>query len=216
MHKFNTRILVNFWGRTIEEYVEVARILDNEKLDMLEMNISCPNVKEGGMSFSSDPECTFNVVQTVRKVIKSKPLIVKLSPNVTDIKVYAKMCEKAGADALSAINTFIGTAIDIEKMKPILANVTGGLSGPAIKPLALRMVMETVKTVQIPVIGMGGISDFKDAAEFFLVGAKAVQIGTANFVNPNTCVEVANGLEKYLERKNIENITNIIGKAVVS
>lgn len=216
LRKFNTNIIVNFWGKTTEEYVEVARLLDKENVDMLEMNISCPNIKEGGISFSADPCCTSDIVKAVRKVVKSKPLIIKLSPNVTDIRVFAKACEDSGADALSAINTILGTAIDIEKMKPILANVTGGLSGPAIKPIALRMVMETVKCVKIPVIGIGGIMDEKDAAEFFLVGAKAVQVGSVNFVYPNACENIAEGLENYMKRKNIANINDLIGKAVKS
>lgn len=214
LRKYNTNVIVNFWGRTSEEYVETAKLLDNENIEMLEMNISCPNVKEGGISFSADPECAADVVKAVRKVVKSKPLIVKLSPNVTDIKVFAKACRDAGADALSAVNTFIGAAIDAEKMKPVLANITGGLSGPAIKPLALRMVIETAKAVDIPIIGIGGITDCFDAAEFFLAGACAVQVGTANFIDPKACESIAYGLDEYLKRKNIANINDIIGKAV--
>lgn len=216
LRKYDTNVIVNFWGKTTEEYVEVARLLDNEDVEMLEMNISCPNVKEGGISFSADPVCASEIVKAVRKVVKSKPLIVKLSPNVTDIRVFAKACEDSGADALSAINTLLGTAIDTEKMKPILANITGGLSGPAIKPVALRMVMETAKCVKIPVIGMGGIMDTKDAAEFFLVGAKAIQVGSANFVDPNACENIAEGLEEYMKRKNIANINDLVGRAVQS
>lgn len=214
LRKFDTNIIVNFWGKTSDEYVELARILDNEKIEMLEMNISCPNIKAGGISFSSDVASTYEIVKAVRKVVKSKPLIIKLSPNVTDIKVFAKACEDAGADALSAVNTFIGAAINIEKMKPVLANITGGLSGPAIKPLALRMVMETAKSVKIPVIGVGGIMDSADAAEFFLAGACAVQVGTANFIDPKACENIAEGLSAYLKRKNIDNIGHIVGKAV--
>lgn len=214
-NQIDTRLIVNFWGKTVEEYVEVASILDKEKrVDMLEMNISCPNVKEGGISFSSSPEAVSEIVKAVRKVITNKPLIVKLSPNVQDIRPFAKACENSGADALSAINTLIGMAVDAEKMKPVLSNVTGGLSGPAIKPVALRFVKEVYKTVKIPVIGIGGIGCGMDAAEFILVGASAVQIGTANFINPNACVETAEELDKYLERKNIANYKDIIGKAV--
>ena len=181
---------------------------------MLEMNISCPNIKEGGISFSSSPEALSQVVSACRKVIKNKPLIVKLSPNVQDIKPFAKACEDNGADAVSAINTLIGMAVDVERMKPVLANITGGLSGPAIKPIALRMVKEVYETVKIPVIGVGGIGSWKDAAEFILSGASAVQIGTANFINANICNETSDGLNEYLERKNINHFSEIIGKAV--
>lgn len=215
LKSLDTRLIVNFWGKTLEEYVEVAKILDEvERVDMLEMNISCPNIKEGGISFSSSPEAVSQVVSACRKVIKNKPLIVKLSPNVQDIKPFAKACEESGADAISAINTLIGMAIDVERMKPVLANVTGGLSGPAIKPIALRMVKEVYETVKIPVIGIGGIGNWKDAAEFILAGASAIQIGTANFVNVNVCNETASGLDEYLERKNINHFSEIIGKAV--
>lgn len=215
LKSIDTRIIVNFWGKTIDEYVEVAKILDDvERVDMLEMNISCPNIKEGGISFSSSPEAVSQVVSACRKVIKNKPLIVKLSPNVQDIKPFAKACEDNGADAVSAINTLIGMAIDVERMKPVLANITGGLSGPAIKPIALRMVKEVYETVKIPVIGVGGIGNWKDAAEFILAGAGAIQIGTANFINANICNETAEGLNEYLERKNINHFSEIIGKAV--
>ena len=215
LKSIDTRIIVNFWGKTIDEYVEVAKILDEvERVDMLEMNISCPNIKEGGISFSSSPEAVSQVVTACRKVIKNKPLIVKLSPNVQDIKPFAKACEDNGADAVSAINTLIGMAIDVERMKPVLANITGGLSGPAIKPIALRIVKEVYETVKIPVIGVGGIGNWKDAAEFILAGAGAVQIGTANFINANICNETAEGLNEYLERKNVNHFSEIIGKAV--
>lgn len=215
LKSIDTRIIVNFWGKTIDEYVEVAKILDEvERVDMLEMNISCPNIKEGGISFSSSPEAVSQVVSACRKVIKNKPLIVKLSPNVQDIKPFAKACEDNGADAVSAINTLIGMAIDVERMKPVLANITGGLSGPAIKPIALRIVKEVYETVKIPVIGVGGIGNWKDAAEFILAGAGAIQIGTANFINANICNETAEGLNEYLERKNVNHFSEIIGKAV--
>lgn len=215
LKNFNTRIIVNFWGKTEDEYIEVARILDSiDEVDMLEMNISCPNVKDGGISFSSSPQAVKNIVLSCKKVINNKPLVVKLSPNVQDIKPFAKACEESGADAISAINTLIGMAIDIEKMKPVLANVTGGLSGPAIKPIALRMVKEVYETVKIPVIGIGGICRWQDAAEFILAGASAVQVGTANFVYPNACNEIASGLNEYLERKNIDNFSKIVGRAL--
>lgn len=214
-NNIDTRLIVNFWGKTVDEYVETASILDKEKrVDMLEMNISCPNVKEGGISFSSSSEAVGSIVKAVRKVVTNKPLIVKLSPNVQDIRPFAKACEDNGADALSAINTLIGMAIDAERMKPVLANITGGLSGPAIKPIALRMVKEVYHTVKIPVIGIGGIGCGIDAAEFILAGASAVQIGTANFINPNVCVETAEELDNYLLRKNINNYREIIGRAV--
>lgn len=216
LKRFDTRVIVNFWGKTIDEYIEVASILDKSNVDMLEMNISCPNVKEGGISFSSSPEATSEIVKAVRKVITSKPLIVKLSPNVTDIKPYAIACEKEGADGLSVINTLLGMAIDIETMKPKLSNITGGLSGPAIKPVAIRMVHEVSKVVSIPIMGIGGITNWQDAAEFFLAGANAIQVGTANFMDPNTCVKIADGLSNYLDRKNIENISQLTGKVILS
>ncbi len=215
LKRLDTRIIVNFWGKTVDEYVEVAKILDStERVDMLEMNISCPNIKEGGISFSSCPKSVEQVVYACKKVINNKPLIVKLSPNVQDIKPFAKACEESGADAVSAINTLVGMAIDVERMKPVLANITGGLSGPAIKPVALRMVKEIFETVKIPVIGIGGIGNWKDAAEFILAGASAIQIGTANFINANACKETAEGLNEYLERKNIANFNEIVGRAV--
>ena len=215
LKRLDTRIIVNFWGKTVDEYVEVAKILDStERVDMLEMNISCPNIKEGGISFSSSPKSVEQVVYACKKVINNKPLIVKLSPNVQDIKPFAKACEESGADAVSAINTLVGMAIDVERMKPVLANITGGLSGPAIKPVALRMVKEIFETVKIPVIGIGGIGNWKDAAEFILAGASAIQIGTANFINANACKETAEGLNEYLERKNIANFNEIVGRAV--
>ncbi len=215
LKKYDTRIIVNFWGKTIEEYTETAAILDKADIDMLEMNISCPNVKEGGIAFSSCPEMTEEIVKAVRKVVVHKPLIVKLSPNITDIRLFAAACEKCGADAVSVINTLLGMAIDVETMKPKIANITGGLSGPAIKPVAVRMVHEVKKTVRIPIIGMGGIAFWEDAAEFFLAGASAVQVGTANFRDPDSCVKISEGLDAYLERKTINNISELTGKAVL-
>ncbi len=214
LRKYDTKVIVNFWGKTIDEYIEVAKILDNANVDMLEMNISCPNVKEGGISFSATPENTREIVKAVRKSVTNKPLVVKLSPNVTNIVDYAKVCEAEGADCLSLINTLLGMAIDVNTMKPILANITGGLSGPAIKPVALRMVYEVFKNVNIPIMGMGGISNHVDALEFFMVGANLVQVGTANFVEPNACVDVAEGMQQFLEEKNINHINDIVGKAV--
>ncbi|MDK2791847.1 MAG: dihydroorotate dehydrogenase catalytic subunit [Deferribacteres bacterium] len=215
LKKYDTKIIVNFWGKSVEEYVEVAKILDNENVDMLEMNISCPNIKEGGIAFGTDPKMTYTVVYETKKAIKNKPLIVKLSPNVTDIKIFGKMAQEAGADAISAINTLLGMAINIETKKPYISNITGGLSGPAIKPVAIRMVYELFKTVDIPIIGIGGIMNYKDVIEFYLAGAKAVQIGTANFVNPEISLKIIDDLEKYMADKNIENITDLTGKVEV-
>lgn len=217
LKRFDTKIIVNFWGKTTEEYIETARILDAASgVDMLEMNVSCPNIKEGGISFSSSPELLGETVKAVRNAVKNKPLIVKLSPNVQDIRPFAKACENNGADVISAINTVLGMAIDVEKMRPVLANVTGGLSGPAVKPIALKFVRDVFQTVKIPVIGIGGIGNWKDAAEFILTGASAIQIGTANFINPNSCAETAAGLDEYLKRKNIGHFSEIIGKAVTA
>lgn len=202
LRKYDTKIIVNFWGKTIDEYVEVAQILDGEDVDMLEMNVSCPNVKEGGIAFGIDPNMTHEVVSKVRKVVSSKPLVVKLSPNVTNIRVFAQACQDAGADAISAINTLMGMSVNINTRKPNLYNVTGGLSGPAIKPVAVRMVHEVFRTVKIPIIGMGGIMDWKDAVEFALVGASAIQVGTANFVDPEIPIRLVDELDKYLEANN--------------
>lgn len=215
LKKYDTKIIANFWGKNIEEYAETAAILDRADVDMLEMNISCPNIKEGGLAFSSSPMATEEIVKVIRKVITHKPLIVKLSPNVADIKPFAAVCEKCGVDAISLINTLLGMAIDVETMKPKLANITGGLSGPAIKPVAVRMVYEAKKTVHIPIIGMGGIAFWEDAAEFFLAGASAVQVGTANFRDPDSCIKISEGLNSFLEKKNIANISELTGRAVL-
>ncbi|MGA1862695.1 dihydroorotate dehydrogenase [Deferribacter thermophilus] len=216
LKKFDTKIIVNFWGKTIEEYVEVAKILDSVEIDMLEMNISCPNIKEGGIAFGTDPKMTEKVVSSVKKNINNKPLIVKLSPNVTDIKLFAKICEDSGADAISAINTLLGMSIDIETKKPHLSNITGGLSGPAIKPVAIRMVYEVYKSVKIPVIGIGGIMNYKDVLEFFIAGASAVQVGTANFVDPEIPIKIINDLKNYLENKKIDNISSLTGSIKIN
>jgi len=215
LKKYDTRIIVNFWGKSIEEYIEVARILDESDIDMLEMNISCPNIKEGGIAFGTDPKMTYSVVYETKKAIKNKPLIVKLSPNVTDIKLFGKVAQEAGADAISAINTLLGMAINIETKRPYISNVTGGLSGPAIKPVAIRMVYDLYKTVNIPIIGIGGIMNYKDVVEFYLAGASAVQIGTANFVNPEISIKIITDLKDYLKSKNIHNINDLTGKVVV-
>ena len=209
LENFNTRIIVNFFGDTPQEYVEMAQALSGvERLDALEMNVSCPNVEKGGLQFSSDPEVLTEVVAAVRKVTK-KFLIVKLSPNVTDITLLAKAAENAGADALSVCNTFVGMLIDLKTRKPYLANRTGGLSGPAIKPLALNLVYQTVRAVGIPVIGIGGITSGEDAVEFLLAGAKAVQIGTANFIDPASTLHVIEGIRKYCLSNGVKNLSEL-------
>ncbi|OGT98052.1 MAG: dihydroorotate dehydrogenase B catalytic subunit [Geobacteraceae bacterium GWC2_48_7] len=211
LRNVNTPAIANFFGNTIEEYVELAARLDQiSEIAALEINISCPNVKQGGIVFGTDPECASDVVTACRKAT-SKPLIVKLSPNVTDIVSMARACEDAGADALSLINTLTGMAIDLQRRKPVLANITGGFSGPAIKPIALRMVWQVAKAVKLPIIGIGGIMNATDALEFILAGATAVQVGTANFVNPGAVQEIAEGMENWLKDNKVESISSLIG-----
>ena len=206
---YKTRIIVNFFGETIQQYEEMALALSKEeRIDALEMNVSCPNVEEGGLQFSSDPEILRQVVDAVRKV-SDKFLIVKLSPNVTDITILAKAAEDAGADALSVCNTFVGMKINLETGKPYLANRTGGLSGPAIKPLALHMVYETARAVKIPIIGIGGISNSDDAIEFLMAGAKALQIGTANYVDPKVTVKVVDGIRDWCRQNQISKLADL-------
>jgi dihydroorotate dehydrogenase (NAD+) catalytic subunit len=209
--KFETAVIVNIYGHSMEEYGKVAAALKGvEGISALEVNISCPNVECGGMAFGTDPDVSARVTE---KVLKScdKPVIVKLSPNVTDIRVVATAVEKAGAHALSLINTLTGMAVDMEERRPVLANTSGGLSGPAIKPVALHMVHQVVRTVRIPVIGIGGIMDYRDALEFLIVGARAVQVGTANFVNPRATLDILEGLGTYCRKKGIRCIEQIIG-----
>ena len=209
--KFKTPIIVNIYGHHTEEYAELASELRGvEGVAAIEVNISCPNVECGGMAFGIDPVTSARVTE---KVLKNtdKPVIVKLSPNVTDIKTVAKAVEGAGAHALSLINTLTGMAVDVESRRPILANVVGGLSGPAIKPIALHMVYQVARTVKIPVIGMGGIMDCRDALEFLMVGARAVEIGTANFVNPRVTLEVIEGIRTYCVENGIRQIGEIVG-----
>lgn len=207
----NTPAFANFFGNTLEEYVEMASRLDAiAEIAGLEINISCPNVKQGGIVFGTDPNCAFEVVSACRKAT-SKPLIAKLSPNVTDIVTMAQSCADAGADALSLINTLTGMAIDLNRRKPILANVTGGFSGPAIKPIALRMVWQVAKAVKLPIIGIGGIMNATDALEFILAGASAIQVGTASFINPSAAQDIAEGMEKWLEDNGVESIKSLIG-----
>lgn len=212
---YNTNIIVNVSGSTIEDYVEcAAKLMGLEKIPAIELNISCPNVKEGGMAFGTSTCSASEVVKAVRQVW-NKTLIVKLSPNVTDITEIARAVEAEGADAVSLINTLLGMAIDINKRKPVLSTVTGGLSGPCVKPVALRMVWQTYNAVKIPIIGMGGISCWQDAIEFILAGASAIQIGTFNFIDPTISVKVVDGIESYLEKNNIKSISELIGSLII-
>ena len=208
--KLPTSFIVNISAGTAEEYGEMAQMLDVEGVDGIEVNISCPNVKEGGIVFGTDPKQAARVTQEVKKHTK-KPVIVKLSPNVTDIPQMARAVEEAGADAVSLINTLTGMAIDVEKRQPLLGNITGGLSGPAVKPIALRMVYQAAQAISIPVIGMGGIQTGEDVAAFLLAGASAVEIGAENFANPRAVVEAAEGLDAYLERQGIEYARDLTG-----
>ena len=211
LRQFDVPVIVNIVGKTIEEYAEIAGRLDGvDGVAGLEINISCPNVKQGCIVFGTDPAMTAKVVSAVRKATRL-PVIPKLSPNVTDIVLMARTCVDAGADAISLINTLLGTAIDAETRTFRLANITGGLSGPAIKPVALRMVWQVAQAVEVPVIGMGGIMTAEDAIEFLLAGADAIQVGTANFVNPNAAVEIAQGIDSYLERHGFESVCQIVG-----
>ena len=210
LKKYDTNIIVNVCGRTTEDYIDVVEKLGHEEVDMLEINISCPNVKHGGIAFGQDPKAVEAITKEVKKVAK-QPVIMKLSPNVTDITEMAKAAEAGGADALSLINTLTGMQIDVERQKFVLANKTGGLSGPAIKPVAVRMVYQVANAVKVPIIGMGGIANASDAMEFILAGATAVSVGTANFNNPNTTIEVVEGIEDYMRRHNVEDINSLIG-----
>ncbi|SPQ00717.1 Dihydroorotate dehydrogenase B (NAD(+)), catalytic subunit [Candidatus Sulfobium mesophilum] len=210
---YDTSVIVNFFGDSVEEYETAAAMLSSQEgIHGLEMNISCPNKQAGWCIFGTDPKVTFEVVSAVRKRT-ALPLIVKLSPNVTDISVMARAAVEAGADALSLINTITGMAIDIKTRRPRLGNVTGGLSGPAIKPVALRMVYEVYKAVKVPVIGMGGIMSADDAVEFMLAGASGIAVGTANFVNPLASIEILDGIIDYMEKQGIEAISSLTGTA---
>ena len=210
LKQFDTKVIVNVCGKTTEDYLEVVERLASEPVDMLEINISCPNVKEGGIAFGQDPRA----VEAITKAVKAKakqPVIMKLSPNVTDITVMAKAAEAGGADVISLINTLTGMKIDIERQCFAIANKTGGMSGPAVKPVALRMVYQVANAVSVPIIGMGGISCAEDAMEFILAGATAVSIGTANFYNPYATVETAAGIEDYMRRHHCQDIRQLIG-----
>jgi dihydroorotate dehydrogenase (NAD+) catalytic subunit len=214
LQKFTTPVIINISGDTLEEYVELARKLDNISQEKgiagLEINISCPNVQKGGIVWGTNAQLTYKVVNNIRKVT-TLPLMVKLSPNVTDIKVIAVAAEEAGADVLSLINTLVGMAVDVSLRRPKLANISGGLSGPAVKPVALWMVWQVFQTVNIPIIGMGGIMKAQDALEFIIAGARAVSIGTANLVNPKAAIEIIKGIEEYLVENKIKDINELVG-----
>ncbi len=210
LKKYDTRIVVNVCGKTTEDYIEVVERLGDEPVDMLEINISCPNVKEGGIAFGQDPKAVEAITKAVKAHAK-QPIIMKLSPNVTDITVMAKAAEAGGADALSLINTITGMKIDIHRRAFALANKTGGLSGPAVKPVAVRMVYQVAQAVKLPIIGMGGIRNGDDALEFILAGATAVAVGTANFHNPYATIETVNGIRTYMEKYGVEDINDLIG-----
>lgn len=211
LKQYDTKIIVNVCGKSVEDYLEVVNKLGEEPaVAMLEINVSCPNVKEGAIAFGQKADALYNITSQIKKHAK-QPIIMKLSPNVTDITEMARAAEAAGADALSLINTITGMKIDIHRRKFALANKTGGMSGPAIKPIAVRMVYQTAQAVKIPIIGMGGIADAEDAIEFLLAGATAVSVGAMNFVNPYATVEVIKGIEDYMRKYNVEKLTDLIG-----
>ncbi|MEI3412231.1 MAG: dihydroorotate dehydrogenase [Blautia sp.] len=210
LKKYDTKIIVNVCGRTTEDYCEVVERLANEPVDMLEINVSCPNVKEGGIAFGQNPAALEAITKEVKKYAK-QPVIMKLSPNVTDITEMARAAESGGADVVSLINTITGMKIDINRRTFALANKTGGMSGPAVKPVAVRMVYQVANAVKIPIIGMGGIASAEDALEFIMAGATAVSVGTANFINPYTTQEVVDGIQSYLEKQNVKDICELIG-----
>lgn len=210
LRQFDTKIIVNVCGKTVSDYCEVVEKLSDQPVDLLEINVSCPNVKEGGIAFGQRPEALEEVTREVKKHAK-QPVIMKLSPNVTSIGEMARAAEAGGADVLSLINTLTGMKIDIHKRAFVLANRTGGLSGPAVKPVAVRMVYEAAQAVSLPIIGMGGIQNSEDALEFILAGATAVSVGTANFANPYAAKETAEGIRAYMERYKIEKVQDLIG-----
>lgn len=210
LKQFDTKIIVNVCGKSIQDYVEVVEKLSDQPVDMLEINVSCPNVKEGAIAFGQKASALTEITQEIKRHAK-QPVIMKLSPNVTDITEMARAAEAAGADALSMINTITGMKIDIHRKKFVLANKTGGMSGPAIKPVAVRMVYQAAQAVSIPIIGMGGIANGEDAVEFMLAGASAVAVGAMNFVNPYATIETIDGIEEYMKRYGIEQVTDLIG-----
>lgn len=210
LQQYDTKIIVNVCGKTVEDYLEVVEKLNDSAADMLEINVSCPNVKEGAIAFGQKADCLFDITSKIKAVAK-KPIIMKLSPNVTDIAEMARAAEAAGADAISLINTITGMKIDIHRRCFALANKTGGMSGPAIKPVAVRMVYQASRAVKIPVIGMGGIATAEDAIEFLLAGATAVSVGAVNFINPYATVEIIEGIEQYMTKYGVEDIQELIG-----
>ena len=210
LKQYYTKIIVNVCGKTTEDYIEVVERLGDEPVDLLEINISCPNVKEGGIAFGQDPKAVEAITREVKKHAK-QPVIMKLSPNVTDITVMAKAAEAGGADVLSLINTLTGMKIDINRRAFAIANKTGGMSGPAVKPVAVRMVYQVANAVSLPIIGMGGIATAEDALEFIMAGATAVSVGTANFYNPYATVEIAEGIEAFMKKQSVEDIRELIG-----
>ena len=210
LKQYDTKIIVNVCGHSTEEYVEVVKRLADEPVDMLEINISCPNVKEGGIAFGQDPKAVEAITREMKKYAK-QPVIMKLSPNVTDITEMARAAEAGGADAVSLINTITGMKIDVNRRKFVLANKTGGMSGPAIHPVAVRMVYQTAQAIKIPIIGMGGIMTAEDAIEMILAGATAISVGTANFVNPKTTMEIVDGIEKYMKQYHVNDVKELVG-----
>ena len=210
LKKFDTKIIVNVCGKTTEDYCEVVERLGNEPVDMLEINVSCPNVKEGGIAFGQNPKALEAITREVKKYAR-QPVIMKLSPNVTDITEMARAAEAGGADVVSLINTITGMKIDINRRTFALANKTGGMSGPAVKPVAVRMVYQVANAVKIPIIGMGGIASAEDALEFIMAGATAVSVGTANFYNPNATIEIIDGIEAYMKKNGFESVKDMVG-----
>ncbi|MCX5717355.1 MAG: dihydroorotate dehydrogenase [Nitrospirae bacterium] len=211
IRKFDTKLIVNIFGNTIQEYVKLSHILDNASVDGIELNVSCPNIKKGGIFFGTDKKILQKLISKVRASVSNAVLITKLSPNVSYIQEFAKIAEECGSDAVSLINTIPGMAIDIKTRRPRIANITGGLSGPAIKPIAVRMVYETFRAVKIPIIGMGGIMNSGDAIEFMLAGAAAVAVGTASFVNPSTTIDIINGIESFMAENSITDLKELTG-----
>ena len=211
IRNFDTKLIVNIFGNTLQEYVKLSRILDDSGVDGIELNVSCPNIKKGGIFFGTDKKMLQKLLSKVRANVRNAVLITKLSPNVSYIQEFAKIAEECGSDALSLINTIPGMAIDIKTRRPRIANITGGLSGPAIKPIAVRMVYETFRAVKIPVIGMGGIMNSSDAIEFMLAGATAVAVGTANFINPSATIDIIKGIESFMAENSITDLKELTG-----
>ena len=214
LRQYRCKIIANMAGSTFEDYCEMAEKLSDADVDLLEMNISCPNVKAGGAAFGTNPKPVYEITETVRKYAK-KPLIVKLSPNVSDITETAKAAEAGGADGLSLINTLTGMAIDVKTRRPILANVVGGMSGPCVKPVAVRMVYQVHQAVNLPIIGMGGITTGEDAVEFMLAGSSAIMVGTANFTDPFACIKIRDGIQDYMKQYQIEDVRELTGAVIV-